>query len=1468
MNARFADSHDKRTESVSGTGISRRSFVAAGCASALSFFLPSIASFGNAVAYAIETGTVDEDGQPEFDIYVITREEIGLSVVDVSNNAKTPVAGASVTLVSSKTNATATATTDENGLAVFNLKTSNLGVPMKLEGIGNGYRFEGSIKTVVPGQSDTWMDFETGRLRADGGTAIQTPLRQKANLTDPYFVTLSFDGWDILYTGNGVVSTTVNTDDHTFVGKLYAPNASSVKIELIARTSEGKDTVVFTKNVAVSNGFAQFSQTARYLFIYKGNKDLLPDECDYLYRATIGKTAYIVTTKFSVRQAPVPEPVYLTASMTPDAKSLGSFSLPSDIPSPLGGSSLSIWCPSFPFMGWMSPQGYGFFAGTLSSDFTNSAPCTNQSEWKNETCGSAKSQFESLVNTWGNSLDKIMSTSNLLDPSASVKDKFSMSNSLSIDVTAQIYVLAEWDFAKKLWRATLNGLVIANLGFTFTARTTVGPVPLFLTFALKLGGKVSASIGVETIDFKTIDIPQTSGLAFTVTISVALTLGVGAPGVASVGLRGSGFITSYVSFLDTSGKVPHLIVGFGLAADIVVQMLLFTWTGKLWSYKKDRLYDNASYGLLQDVQPDLTLNPTDYALGTDDAGAPLYSHTAPFDPMKGLDLAEFIRQSTIVTENDLNKTKEVRGIRTANAALLSEANEPSITLLDNGIAVVDLSDTNATADIAATTAEAASEFAYEYIGEDLDEVCDAVGGVAGIAATGGVTPTVDKKIATRIFSHPNCKVVVFLDTPYLFRIISVDYQDDGTTKTRTRLAVQKMNSSGKWSTPTVLEFSRFTVGSVKRIDTFDYDFDVYANDSASTGYLDSGLCIMLLSGTRPQGDETDFLSVSNSTIMTIGFFDGYFRCKTSYTWKDVPGSDSAPYQALLLPRIAPVSAGGSNVTTTGLALLYLRRTANSPESVFGNEANVTAEFFYYSAQQLFTGAHEQIDPSTYDLTIFSNSERDTDEASFSFAIQSDAGMSITSVFPVGAKALAADGAASANAMPVFTIKHNIVNALGLENSRPWPRHSAILVPDNGVLTALSFDPAVEGGAFEKTKIGPEDAKITTFAVSPSGNALFYLVNQEGDAGQAYDENGNPTSTEKASLHTIYACSCIDGLFSKPFPLANVNHAIDALENAYVGTTYSFVTTCITSMASKSADIYFINVPVTATATPLGFVAENSFVCAGGADEPFLMELRNDGNVILTGCTVELRDADLPEPGNVVDTRTGFRFESAILAEPASYTELLASESAENGAGDATGNGPTYSAECLEALGIGEDHVLVNPDATGSLLPGDSGQYRIRFNIPESWKSGHKNVYITCKDFTYNMVTVGSEVGSVLQHPTSLEADNAPEVSISIAQPSGSDPLGDALLAPEGSAPSEEGGTETGGGTTGGSATGGGINNAGAGKGSHAAATGDQAPATLAGVALAAAVAGITAYSIRRHAVEHEQRETREIEDDD
>ena len=72
-----------------------------------------------------------------------------------------------------------------------------------------------------------------------------------------------------------------------------------------------------------------------------------------------------------------------------------------------------------------------------------------------------------------------------------------------------------------------------------------------------------------------------------------------------------------------------------------------------------------------------------------------------------------------------------------------------------------------------------------------------------------------------------------------------------------------------------------------------------------------------------------------------------------------------------------------------------------------------------------------------------------------------------------------------------------------------------------------------------------------------------------------------------------------------------------------------------SMENSTADLHYVEIPVVATASILGFAAEELFVLQGES-ATFDIVLRNDGNVILKGCAASLYDR---ETGKKVDETT-------------------------------------------------------------------------------------------------------------------------------------------------------------------------------------------------------------------------------------
>ena len=417
---------------------------------------------------------------------------------------------------------------------------------------------------------------------------------------------------------------------------------------------------------------------------------------------------------------------------------------------------------------------------------------------------------------------------------------------------------------------------------------------------------------------------------------------------------------------------------------------------------------------------------------------------------------------------------------------------------------------------------------------------------------------------------------------------------------------------------------------------------------------------------------------------------------------------------------------------------------------------------------------------------------------------------------------------------------NLVDQAGVEDGVPWPGHSELLTLQNGILHASTFDPKTMYGGITSRQVGPSDYQMAAFRVSPNGDSLVFARNIEGKAGQEFDESGNPTGEITANKHRVMASVCVDGLFSTPFPVADMDNPVDSLSNISSGadgSSYAFAYSVIKDMTTSTADVRFANVPAVVAATPLSLISDRLFVLAG-SEEQFTMTLRNDGNVIMTGCTVEFRDR---ETGALVERKERYAFAKENVVESAWTPELFESVGV-TGSEDAADE-PRYPDDAIAATGVKGAHILADPLSEGALLPGRTTTYQISFTIPADWR-GTKKTYIVLKD--YQFIVPGTrlaagEDGGVLQF--SLPHDECPTCDVDVHQEVAAyDPdLGDSVVTKEGDpagggAPAQNAGSK-----------------APSAKRAVAsmAKTGDKAGLTAAGLLATAAVAGMTAYTARR-----------------
>lgn len=252
-----------------------------------------------------------------------------------------------------------------------------------------------------------------------------------------------------------------------------------------------------------------------------------------------------------------------------------------------------------------------------------------------------------------------------------------------------------------------------------------------------------------------------------------------------------------------------------------------------------------------------------------------------------------------------------------------------------------------------------------------------------------------------------------------------------------------------------------------------------------------------------------------------------------------------------------------------------------------------------------------------------------------------------------------------------------------------------------------------------------------------------------------------------------------------------------------------------------------------------------------------MTVRNDGNVILKGCTVSLVDA---ETDTVVDSRD-FSFLKESLCASAWNPELF-EEPDEELETLIQANANKYPQSAQEGT---DDipHLFADPGANNVLLPGKTGLYSIQFDIPTDWH-GTKKVHLKFDNYVYDTIVTAVDTGeeaTPLHFSQQTNDDSACEVfvhaEVGDVEVNYFDPgvwVYGASGDPEPIIPGTGGG---GSGTSDGSGLDPDSSSSGSGSSSGIPDTGDASLPTIAGLAATAAIAGFAAYSARRTALERE-----------
>ena len=1429
--------------------IDRRTFIALGTTSLAGIMLPAVSGrdFAFRLPFSPDAAFADED--ESFEVLVLSRTMFAVVLADVSNG-NAPVANAQVTLKSRYASGkTLTATTDGRGTAIFEiaeLSEGYVGPSTQLD----SYDFNGGISVSAAG----YRDVEIPLARIQGGTAVCAPTRP---LSDglPYFRQLTFDEWDIQYsTGTFLMppdddlSANVAPDTHAITVEAHLPQGGEATLAVSKVIPAEGDLPEQVTQIAQAHAVADASSN-RAVFSFEDYfldqaSGLLEEGCSLRFTLTYQDVTYHLDSAMAVAVSPIANAESGSATIVPSTtdSEVAPFDFPEAFPV-LGGSKFTCWMPELPVLFNFSFMGYVLFGvGTAPISYRNDQGVFDQDYWKKSPRESGAEQARKHVSDLKGKYESYrdMSAGAGTDPKHSKLLQHKCSKNFSFDIALQTYGTLAYDWVNEKWagdgdpaKASFNALFQVKTDLIWTQQITLGPVPFFITINPWVLTKLAFGFGAMThgrgTDFfknLSFDFSHTSA-SFAIQFGFALSAGLGIAGVVAIGLRGAVALTLFISYEHAEGKqLPRLRVGASVSVDAFMQALLFKWSSKIWWGNWPALLD--SWKMSTDLSADDTpMRRSEFALSGDNP----YTLDAVVGSIAGANadaLSNLVDAATIVTNSELLDRAEVAATATDAAPLVRDwsqvvtrfVSDPDPESLDEGPVEHYVHQM-------VSVENDAPLFEYRYIGHATGASIDETAHAQGVSNSdrGGLFPSVDEVLYEGVLSETRMKMVSVNGIPCLFRIASVAYGGEA----RSRLVVHT-KTEGVWSNPQVIDFSfGFGKGDIERTDSYDYDFDV-VDFTYKSGVQRA--YVLLMSGDRPSGDDTGFAVASTSGVLSVLSLevsgDGVsVRYHTS--WRSISGGKAKDegYHCLQCPRITI----GKSIVEGRVTGAYLHRQAKTAEEAIGDAATVWLECFTVwgnvSSESLcFSQVHRFSAAPT-------NIEIGAPEKQGSWM-----------VVPVAYECASGCG--------VFSYADGIDGIAGwgytppngsLRHLEPWRAHRGFLAAKDDRLQHITW---TRGSGLAIEPVGAADCAPSMFGVSANGSCILYAENTDGQVGQEFDYKDNPMPID-GTCFRIFASTLVGGLFTEPFVLCELDHAVDQIATA---TAASGMLSCLSSRIvngdTSEADLYGIEVPMVACATPMGAVPMSGAVVPGSSSEDFMVSLRNDGNTLLSAGVIDLYREGSDQPFSSAEIGFGSSNRMASVHDP----EL------DDGEESSASSSLKYA---LEVIGESfANHPLVADNENAVLAPGKTAQFRASFSIPASWENDagtYVKLYAKARDLvaidpvTLEEIRPGAntEDGSMLDEYHIPDADcERSEVMIGMSMQAAAERLRDAPMTVQ-HGESDPGEREPGGSS--------------AAKRSSLASTGDglgfAGPAAMAAAAAGAALVG---YSARRCALEDEGRE--------
>ena len=489
----------------------------------------------------------------DFKISVISKLQFKIQVKDAKGNA---ISGAKVTATNRENTAkTKTLTTNSSGDAIFSM--SDMGADEKkqmqltLRITASGYRIR-----------------EVKMIKLFGGDATTIYLEKDDG--KPYLIMSGFNGCDILTEKSTFYYSPKNDYSHAVSAKLSSATDGTLELHYLY---DGKDTVVSKAFKASDSDKTEFVFENTWLSI------LQPGTKVSFKIITKDKQEYTFNTQLDIQKAIVDEP-FLSESSTL-FKFFGGdggfgFDIPTSVPF-IGGERLAVSIPGKAPKFMILPSGRAMFSwgATYSSKDTS---------WKSEDTQdieNAKKEFAAK-----STADKLLAKAGAYRGVNTTTEPKMLG---SFGASVNPFVSVQGVYNSNEHKLTMEGDAGATLAFkaAFTQTFMMGPVPFFAGVDFSMG----ASFGLETkvtvnMDFvdgtmsitkdPTIEYFNGKDSGFTISIRLELggTIGLGLQDVASVALRGYGYLNPVV---DLAIKGVSANAKYGMGIGVTVRVLFLKW---------------------------------------------------------------------------------------------------------------------------------------------------------------------------------------------------------------------------------------------------------------------------------------------------------------------------------------------------------------------------------------------------------------------------------------------------------------------------------------------------------------------------------------------------------------------------------------------------------------------------------------------------------------------------------------------------------------------------------------------------------------------------------------------------------------------------------------------------------------------------------------------------------------------------